>query len=166
MLNAFVVSKSKRVAVAVLVLDFLKGTVPLYLMFFVFKIDYSTAAYATVFLILGHNYPVWLKFKGGRGLAAGAGVFAVLNVYVLAMWCLVFVLAKLLKQDVLIANTAATLSILLSVLLVNKFDFFIVDYSIKSFSMFAFTAASLLVCAVVLSKHIEVFKRLFNNKTK
>ncbi len=39
---------------------------------------FDAAAIAALFAILGHMYPVWLKFKGGKGVATGLGVFLAL----------------------------------------------------------------------------------------
>ena len=42
------------------------------------KQEYTLMAIAALFAILGHMYPVWLKFKGGKGVATGLGVFLAL----------------------------------------------------------------------------------------
>jgi acyl phosphate:glycerol-3-phosphate acyltransferase len=39
---------------------------------------FGAAAIAALFAILGHMYPIWLKFKGGKGVATGLGVFLAL----------------------------------------------------------------------------------------
>jgi glycerol-3-phosphate acyltransferase PlsY len=41
-------------------------------------LSYSLMSIAALFAILGHMYPVWLKFKGGKGVATGLGVFLAL----------------------------------------------------------------------------------------
>ncbi|HEX6880881.1 MAG TPA: glycerol-3-phosphate 1-O-acyltransferase PlsY [Terriglobales bacterium] len=40
--------------------------------------EYTLMSIAALFAILGHMYPVWLKFKGGKGVATGLGVFLAL----------------------------------------------------------------------------------------
>ncbi|MGE5109387.1 MAG: glycerol-3-phosphate 1-O-acyltransferase PlsY [Acidobacteriaceae bacterium] len=42
------------------------------------NIEFGLMAVAALFAILGHMYPVWLKFKGGKGVATGLGVFLAL----------------------------------------------------------------------------------------
>jgi len=42
------------------------------------KSRYTFAALAAVFAVIGHMFPVWLKFRGGKGVATGVGVFLAL----------------------------------------------------------------------------------------
>ncbi len=66
---------NKKLAAATLFLDGIKGAVAVRLvMFFVPDLG-VVAAFAAM---LGHLFPVWLKFKGGKGVATGIGVMAAL----------------------------------------------------------------------------------------
>lgn len=71
--------------VLTLLLDMIKGAVPALAGFYLFgggsSIPYSSLALyiAGLSAILGHNYPVFYKFKGGKGVATLLGVFAVAN---------------------------------------------------------------------------------------
>lgn len=62
---------NKGVAAATLLLDGLKGFVPVFLAWQWFTNDIGWAALGAV---LGHCFPVWLNFKGGKGVATNAGV--------------------------------------------------------------------------------------------
>ncbi|MDG5750815.1 glycerol-3-phosphate 1-O-acyltransferase PlsY [Qipengyuania sp. XHP0211] len=62
---------SKGLAAATLLLDLLKGFVPVFLAGMWFWQDMGWAA---LFAVLGHCFPVWLGFKGGKGVATNAGV--------------------------------------------------------------------------------------------
>lgn len=163
--NAVHVTKSKSIGIIVLLIDLLKGIVPVYLMLFVFGLNYKIAVSASTFLILGHNYPVWLKFNGGRGLAPGAGIYLILNYYVLIGWCITWLVLYLIKKDVLAANAIATLGIFISIFLINKYSMFVLSYNISGFSLLYFTISSVVITFIVLSRHIEVFKNLFNKKS-
>ncbi len=61
----------KKLAAVTLLLDALKGAVPV-LVAKQFHMDYAVLAALGAFL--GHLFPVWLKFKGGKGVATGLGI--------------------------------------------------------------------------------------------
>lgn len=158
-LNSFTVSKSKFIGIAVLLIDILKGVLPVYFMMFVMPHPYQSVMLGACALILGHNYPVWLKFKGGRGLATGAGIFMVINYYIFIGWCAVWLVVFLLKRKVLIANTFATFLLPVYVLLINLFSFLVVNSSVMGFSLNYFTVYSIIITVIILSRHTEVFKK-------
>ncbi|MXO64766.1 glycerol-3-phosphate 1-O-acyltransferase PlsY [Altericroceibacterium endophyticum] len=62
---------SKKLAAATLLLDLLKGWLPVYLAWILFP---QTAGFAALGAVIGHCFPVWLKFRGGKGVATTAGV--------------------------------------------------------------------------------------------
>jgi glycerol-3-phosphate acyltransferase PlsY len=138
--------------------------VPVYLMLNVFGFDYYYTSLGAAAIILGHNYPVWLKFKGGRGLAPGAGIFLMLNFYVVVGWGIVWLLVFLFKKKVLISNTVATFCLPLYVLLINLFDFLVRGTAYKGFALSYFTVCSVIITIIILTKHTEVFKELSNKK--
>lgn len=63
----------KGLAASVLALDMLKGTLPVFLCFFVFDWNMQAALLAGLFAVLGHMFPVWLRFKGGKSVATALG---------------------------------------------------------------------------------------------
>src|SRR5262245_6982511 len=64
-------------AVAVMLLDAAKGTVAVAVARLMSD-DIAVVTSAGLAAIIGHIYPVWSGFRGGKGVAASAGVFAVL----------------------------------------------------------------------------------------
>jgi glycerol-3-phosphate acyltransferase PlsY len=90
----------KKAGIAVLVIDGLKGY--LACRWFAGADDAQALEYhkmlAGLFVILGHNYTCWLKFKGGKGIATSAGVMAALVPaafgIALGTWVIVFLLSK------------------------------------------------------------------------
>lgn len=80
---------SKGLGAATFALDVLKGCAAVWLGTFIWTSMYFVAyvfpsrpyresqALAALFCVLGHMFPVWLKFKGGKGVATGFGVFLV-----------------------------------------------------------------------------------------
>jgi acyl phosphate:glycerol-3-phosphate acyltransferase len=84
----------------------------------------STAAWwlAAIALaaIAGHIFPVWLRFRGGKGVATGFGVFVVLVPAIVAVAGLIFVGVVVLTRYVSLASMVAIVSIPVLVLLEHK----------------------------------------------
>jgi len=164
-LNSFKVTQSKTIGITVLLIDLLKGLIPVYAMMFILNMAYPSIMFGACGLILGHNYPVWLKFKGGRGLAAGAGIFFAVNYFIVFGWCLVWLVIFAFKKKVLLSNTIATFCLPVYILLVNNFEWLVVNSGINEFSQTYFTVFSIVITIIILSKHLEVFKNLFQKKS-
>ena len=62
---------NKFLAVSTLALDLLKGYISVYLTQFYYE---SLVPYSALICFMGHIYPVWLKFKGGKGVATYLGI--------------------------------------------------------------------------------------------
>ncbi|MDF3131171.1 glycerol-3-phosphate 1-O-acyltransferase PlsY [Kiritimatiellaeota bacterium B1221] len=100
--------------------DFLKGLISAW----IFPILWLSAAdlqahpnlplLAGAFAIIGHNFPVWLKFKGGKGIATSAGV-----IVAVAPWCILvaaivwgscMVISRIVSLSSILAATAIAVS--------------------------------------------------------
>jgi acyl phosphate:glycerol-3-phosphate acyltransferase len=80
----------KSLAAATLVGDMLKGTLAVALISFVFGRD--AALYAALGAFLGHLFPIWLGFKGGKGVATYVGLLLGLVLWLaLAAFCLLWI---------------------------------------------------------------------------
>jgi acyl phosphate:glycerol-3-phosphate acyltransferase len=84
--NLWDVGSSKLAAVVVGVLDALKGVLAVLLAQWLHGDWFEATAWAGVAVVFGHNYSVFLRMKGGRGLATAVGVFALVNPLVLILW--------------------------------------------------------------------------------
>jgi glycerol-3-phosphate acyltransferase PlsY len=86
-LNSYLVTRSKVVGITVLIVDLLKGAVSVVVgRALVPELPFIGSALAGIAAVIGHTYPVWLGFKGGRGLAPAAGVMAVVSPLLVAAW--------------------------------------------------------------------------------
>ena len=111
-LNAFEVTKSKAVAGIVLLVDFFKGLAAVVLASEVFGPAPDPGSLAALGSVIGHNFPVWLRGKGGRGLATAAGGALLTFWGVIPAWGLFWVLAFGLIRQV---NPASAVACLLTV---------------------------------------------------
>jgi glycerol-3-phosphate acyltransferase PlsY len=68
----------KKLGALVLVLDAVKGAVPVLLVVRLYPDEFRLHAAVGLAAFLGHVFPVWLRFKGGKGVATALGVLAVL----------------------------------------------------------------------------------------
>jgi acyl phosphate:glycerol-3-phosphate acyltransferase len=109
-------SGSKKAAIATLLLDALKGWVPVVLVKW-FGADYGlgdgTVAAVGLAAFLGHLYPVFFQFKGGKGVATAAGVLMgvswILGVATLATWVIVAFFSRYSSLASLVAAAFAPL---------------------------------------------------------
>ena len=73
----------KKAGILTFLGDFFKAVIPMVIVArFVYKdLDYSDllVLYTGFGAVLGHNFPFWLKFKGGKGIAVTAGVIVAFN---------------------------------------------------------------------------------------
>ena len=98
----------KGLAAATLLLDMLKGAAAIYLVGYFFGDDLKLLAGVGAFV--GHCWPVWLKFKGGKGVATLMGIVAALSWQVGLVYALVWIAMLALTRISSLAGMAAALS--------------------------------------------------------
>ncbi len=159
-LNAFIVTNSRILATTVFLIDILKGLIPVFILLksHYFSLEFTAAA--SCFLIIGHNFPIWLKFKGGRGLATTAGIFLLINSFLLILWIIVWIVMYLFRKSVLVSNLVATLSMpVFSVIFLIghiKYPFYPGGYFLSSI----FVVYTIVVSLLISLKHLEVFSKI------
>lgn len=104
------VSRSLGMAgfVAVFILDVGKGTLAVLLVKRLTGGDPRWIALASVAAILGHCFPVWLKFRGGKGVATGVGVFLALAPLQVAVVLVIFAIIVAIWRYVSLGSVVAT----------------------------------------------------------
>ena len=136
---------NKILGYSTLVLDILKAVLPiLYIKFFMNDYLYISA----LSIFIGHVFPVWLKFKGGKGVASYLGILCCLDIFTAlifgVVWISIFILFKF-----------SSLSSLLASLTIPIFHFF---YNSNSDYYFYF-----MMFILIFFTHRENIKRLRNN---
>ena len=117
-LNSYLVTGSVAVGGVVLLLDVLKGAVAVCLVRWLEPGSFPLASVGGVAAVIGHNFPVWLAFKGGRGLATSAGATLVLAWPIIGVWLVSWGAGYLLTRQVNPANAVASALVLVACLVV------------------------------------------------
>jgi acyl phosphate:glycerol-3-phosphate acyltransferase len=106
--------------IATFVLDCGKGLAAVMLASRLTENDARWVAAAAVAAVAGHVFPIWLGFRGGKGVATGVGVFAVLAPIPMALVLVLFSLLVAIWRLISLGSIVATASFPILVYLVNK----------------------------------------------
>lgn len=138
---------SKKLAAATLIADILKGAIPVLItLYFANTMNFSMFfVYLTgLFALLGHMFPIWLKFKGGKGVATYIGI--ILAGYPLAV--LVFAIAwGATAYTSRFSSLAALVATLATTIFLN-------------YVAFEWSVLSCILTVLIFIKHHENIKRL------
>jgi glycerol-3-phosphate acyltransferase PlsY len=102
----------------VAVIDIIKGFFPVFLALKIFP-DERFALYCGFLAVLGHCFPIYIKLKGGKGVATAVGVYLILAFKPLLIGIGIFIFVIALTRFVSLGSLAAMLSMPLSVLLMQ-----------------------------------------------
>jgi len=150
----------KRYGYSVFVLDFLKG-------FGAVKISMSIATdarpewaspeifgiFAAIASVIGHSFPVWLKFRGGKGVATSAGALFGLIPLAALIGIVIWVLIFWFTRYVSVASVVAAATLPLVILIMTRLN------QIHGNALFY---SSLGLAAVVMWRHRSNFSRLMH----
>jgi len=100
---------NKKLALATLFLDSLKGAAAVFIAWKLF--DYDSAMVAGFCALVGHLFPVWLKFKGGKGVATTLGLLLALTpligISACGLWLLTAIVTRYSSLSALVAVAAS-----------------------------------------------------------
>ena len=110
--------------VVILILDALKGAAAVLIASIFFTVVDSAwwIGAAGLIAILGHIFPIWLGFRGGKGVATSVGVFAVLNPFAVFCSAVAFVGIFTVTRYVSLASITAALMMPVFVLIYGLFE--------------------------------------------
>lgn len=137
---------NKLAAILTLIFDLLKGAIAVIITYYIF--NDTTAQIAALSSFLGHCFPIWLKFKGGKGVATFIGISLALYWPAGILICLTWVLTAFLSR---ISSLSALISSLSSIL-------WVWILGVPS-AVFVMTVLTILIWY----RHIENIKRIIKN---
>jgi acyl phosphate:glycerol-3-phosphate acyltransferase len=108
----------KKYGYAVFVADVLKGFLAVRIALWLAQFDPSTSYFigilAAFFVVVGHSFPVWLRFQGGKGVAAAAGaclgLLPVATFIAVIVWLAIFFLFRFVSLASIVAAIALPIS--------------------------------------------------------
>ncbi len=136
---------NKSLGYLTLILDITKAVVPVIYI----KLNYPDLVYISALCaFLGHLFPVWLKFKGGKGVATFVGILISINIYYALVFGTIWILTFLISKYSSLSSLFASISIPLYLLIINKGNiiFFIIMF------------------VLIFYTHRENIKRLINKE--
>jgi acyl phosphate:glycerol-3-phosphate acyltransferase len=112
-------------------------------------IPYSALSMAALFAVLGHMFPVWLKFRGGKGVATALGSFAMIAPKVVLVVIGIFIIIVILFRFVSLGSIVAVASFPLLVFVMHAYR-----NSRLALEFMIFTSL------LIIAKHHENIRRL------
>ncbi len=141
-------SGAKGLGVATLLLDLLKAYAAVLVARHLAPANYDLAVGAAIAAVLGHVFPVWLRFRGGKGVASALGVFLALVPMAALVAFAVFVVVVVLSRYVSLASiTAAAVMPVVGIALAPERSPMVV-------------AGFLFLSALIIAKHHANIRRL------
>ena len=152
-------SVGKKGAAITLICDILKGVVAILIAMFIgwaFKVENQSllVQIAGIAVVIGHTFPIFFGFKGGKGVATSLGILIMTN-WQIGLICLVFgiVLIALTRMVSLGSCTAAVLFPVLTLFISE-------NYIVSQGS--GYFVYSVILAIIVLFNHRSNIKRIFN----
>ena len=142
---------NRIIGYSTLILDVFKAILPL-IIIKIYMYEYLFIASLSVFL--GHVFPIWLKFKGGKGVATYVGILCCINLYLGIGFGFFWIITLIIFKYSSLSSLVASLSI-------PFIDYFILKNELISFYIIMFV--------LIFYTHRENIKRLINkeeSKTK
>ncbi len=154
-------SVGKKAAAITLICDILKGVVAILIAMFIawaFKVENASllVQIAGIAVVLGHTFPIFFGFKGGKGVATALGILLMSN-WQIGLICLVFgVVLIALTRMVSLGSCAAAVLFPVLTLFINE------HYIVSQGS--SYLIYSIILAVIVLFNHRSNIKRILSGK--
>ena len=114
-------SGNKLVGYLTLLLDIFKAILPIIYL----KYNYPELIFiSSLCIFLGHLFPVWLKFKGGKGVATYLGIIIAIDLYLATVFGIIWILIYLISKYSSLSSIIASAAIPIYVFFVYEKDLF------------------------------------------
>lgn len=156
-------SVGKKAAALTLILDVLKGVVAVLVAWLLGLVVNDTdkallVQLAGVFVILGHTFPVFYQFKGGKGIATALGVLLITN-YQIGLICLVFAIVIMaITRMVSVGSIAAAILFPVLIVFINN------NYIVPGDNKITYIVYGVCIAALVCYNHRSNIKRIAQGK--
>ena len=141
----------KKTALLAALFDVIKGFIPVFLCLELFD-DLFFSLICGFLAVFGHCFPIYIKFKGGKGVATTVGVYLALSLPSLLILVLVFVAIIMITKYVSLGSLVSVMTLPFTALIFG-YDKFIIYFGILIFILIAF-------------QHRENIKRLIQGKER
>ena len=141
----------KKMAALILFLDFLKAVISVVLGTLILPNQLGGGAIAGIFVILGHSFPIYYKFKGGKGVACLAGVVLMLSPISFVILISVFIAIVAMTKYV---SLGSIMGVMLFPVVHTAF------YPTQPWT----TIGSIVIMVIIVFMHRENIKRLLSGK--
>lgn len=150
-----------------IVLDMIKGFIPILILYFIYPADLILLSILSIAVVLGHDFPVYIKFKGGKGIATSYGMIAGITlipfegiaksvtwikilplIVIIGIWVIIFLAFRISSVASLCGALATPIS------------FFLTGYALP------IVIASVCWCILIFITHRENIKRLIRKEEK
>ncbi len=159
-MNSYEVSGKKWIGITVLLIDLTKGILSVLLAKYISNNDFFGVALASVFAVMGHNFNIFLGFKGGRGLATAAGSSLLINPLFVLHWVIMWILGFfVIKRNVHVGNLVASVFAPVLVFSTPESLFETTTFVLYENSLHL-KILSAIICFIILTRHIQPIKEL------
>lgn len=160
--NSYDVTQSKRIGIFVGIVDGLKGFIAALIAFQFVEGPFLIQSSVLCAALIGHNYPIWLKFQGGKGLATFAGGTFAIGLSYTIVWCVLWFISYIRIKDIIKANILAILTTPVILLLLPSAWIEIV--MMRNINATEYRFFSSIISGILIISHWGSIKEIIQNK--
>ncbi|URJ25148.1 glycerol-3-phosphate 1-O-acyltransferase PlsY [Candidatus Blochmannia ocreatus (nom. nud.)] len=139
-----------KIAIVVIMFDALKGAIPIWLGYYLVMMNPKFLGITAIFSCLGHMYPVFLKFRGGKGVSTAFGSISAMNydffLIMISLWITIILISRY-----------ASLSAIVTASVVPFYTWYF---------QYQYLFAIIVISTLIVTKHIPNIKLLWIKQEK